>query len=124
MTTDNEPAKPEDSVPELYDHAVKAPAGAGMAVLASFVLFGAGQLLKGHFKRFFVLWGILGGLIGLLVLSSLVTEPGSAASGLSLLVIGIAMFFLWCYQLWDAFARPQGPRLRPPDQARRPRTVR
>ncbi len=106
MATDDEPAKPEDSVPELYDHEVKAPPGAFIPFFASFIFFGAGQLVKWHIKRFLILWGILLGLIGLLELLCMVTEPGSAARGLSAIVVGLAIFLLYCYQLWDAVARP------------------
>jgi hypothetical protein len=106
MASDPDPTKPEDSGAELYDHEVKAPEGAGVAFVASFVFFGAGQLLKGHVKRFFALWGILVGLVGLLELLCTLTEPESAARGLSAIVIGLAIFLLWCYQLYDAVSRP------------------
>jgi di/tricarboxylate transporter len=107
MTNDTKPEKPEDGEGEIYYHEVKRPEGAVIAFIASFIFFGAGQLLKGHFKRFFVLWGILLGLVGLLAMSSLVSEPGSAVRVLSGVVVGIAMFLLYCYQLLDAIWRPR-----------------
>jgi hypothetical protein len=106
MASDTESTKPEDGEAEVYDHEVKAPKGAGIAFIASLIFFGAGQLLKGHFKRFFVLWGILLGLFGIEALLSMVTEPGSAASVLSGVVFGVTVFILYCYQLWDAVVRP------------------
>ncbi len=106
MASDTEPEKPEDGEAEVYYHEVKRPEGAVIAFIASLVFFGAGQLLKGHFKRFFVLWGLFLGLAGLLVLSSMVTDAESAAGIVAWVVIGFAMFLLYCYQLLDAIWRP------------------
>jgi len=106
MASEMEPANAEDSSAEVYDHQVRKPAGAGIALVASWIFFGGGQLLKGHFKRFFVLWGILVGLVGIGFLLSAFLGPDSPAREVATIVLAIALGLLWCYQVWDAFTRP------------------
>jgi hypothetical protein len=87
----------------LYDHTVPKPKNAGLAVLASFLFLGGGQLVKGHYRRFLAIWGAF---IALLVIvlggGFLLCPPGSAAGEYIPTVGAIGYALIWFYQLWDA----------------------
>jgi hypothetical protein len=95
-----------DADPVVYDHTVPKPKNAGLAILASLFFFGGGQLVKGHFRRFFALWGIFVGLLvvagGAAALSSPEFQAPRWISTAAVVGIGV----LWFYQLWDAATRP------------------
>jgi len=44
---------------EEYDHTIPKPKRSGLAILASLLFLGGGQLVKGHFRRFLAMWGIV-----------------------------------------------------------------
>jgi hypothetical protein len=106
MATETEPDIPSENSAEVYDHQVRTPAGAGIALVASWIFFGGGQLLKGHYKRFLVLWAILAGLIGAMIFVSRIFGPESPGREVTTYVGGAAVVLLWFYQVWDAFTRP------------------
>jgi hypothetical protein len=109
MTTETDQpdvAVTAEEVEEVYDHTVPKPKRAGLALLASWFFFGGGQLVKGHYRRFFALWGILVGLLGLFLLNTAIWEPGSTVLSVTSISSVVGIGVLWVYQLWDAVTRP------------------
>jgi hypothetical protein len=92
---------------EVYDHS--GPKTLAGPLVSSLFLFAGGQLAKGQFLRALTLWAVLGGIIGLMILLSSITEPQSLARVLGAYGGAGAIGLLWLYQLWDAAWRPAKP---------------
>lgn len=95
----------ENSSPELYDHSVAKPKHAALALAASFVFMGLGQLVKGHFKRFFGYWLALALSFGLLLLLALLF-PQMETTRLTPAWLSVSYAVLWTHSMWDAVTRP------------------
>ena len=94
---DQEKPEPE----EQYDHTVRKPKHAGLALVFALIIPGAGQFIKGHFARAAVIWGLVTlGIVGSRVADGLGAVSWSATFKI---VIGI----IWMYSLWDAVSRPE-----------------
>src|SRR4029079_11436946 len=106
MTTEPESIDGGDGSGELYDHQVRKPKNIGLAFVASALFWGGGQLVKGHFKRFVVLWGLLLATIFLGVVALSVFDTGSSAAEIAKYALIGAIGLLWFYQVWDAVTRP------------------
>ena len=89
----------------VYDHVVAKPQNGGLAILASLLFLGGGQLVKGHYRRFFALWGVLIGL-GALTIGLALLLPKSVGGTWFPVAAGVAFGCLWIYQLFDAAVRP------------------
>jgi hypothetical protein len=91
---------------EVYDHAVPKSKKAGVALLASVLFVGGGQLVKGHYWRFLAIWGtLIGLLVAILGGGALLFPQGSALHDYVPKAAGIGYGLVWAYQLWDAVTR-------------------
>jgi hypothetical protein len=97
----------EDAVlpAEEYDHSVPKASGVGLAILASLVFLGGGQLVKGHYRRFFTMWGVLATTVVAVPLAVSLLRPEANTAAIAGGTAGIAYGLIWIYQLWDAAVR-------------------
>jgi hypothetical protein len=90
----------------LYDHSVPRHPGLGFALLVSLFFPGAGQAVKGNFRRFMLIWiVILAGtadLVGAAVLLRPGLDPMTAISGMFGIMYGLGLI----YSVFDLTARP------------------
>src|SRR5687767_14802952 len=100
-TTENARDEPD----QVYDHSFPKPKRAGLAALASLLFMGGGQLVKGHFRRFLALWGILVGAVAVFLGAVILLVPSADTASLTGSSIGVAYSVLWVYSLWDAVTR-------------------
>ena len=100
MSEERAPEPESGASAETYDHS--GPRSGGIAMLASCFFFAGGQLVKGQFLRALVLWGILLGIVAILVLVATMMEPGSTARDVGLYATIGALIVLWLFQFWDA----------------------
>ena len=92
--------------PHVYSHTVPKPKRAGLAALASLLFMGGGQLVKGHFRRFLALWGILVGAVAIFLGAVIVLVPSADTASLTRSSLAVTYSLLWVYSLWDAVTRP------------------
>ena len=94
---DQERPEPE----EQYDHTVRKPKNAGLAMVFGLIIPGAGQFIKGHFARAAAIWALVTlGILGSRVAAGL---GEVSLSAIFKIVIGL----IWIYSLWDAVSRPE-----------------
>ena len=91
---------------EQYDHTFPKPKNGGRAILASLLIVGGGQLVKGHFRRVLAMWGILAATVVTVPLVASLIDPATNTYSLTGATFKTAYAIIWIYQVWDAAVRP------------------
>jgi hypothetical protein len=96
-----EPQNTNSSDTELYDHQVPKPAQIGLVLLMALLFFGGGQVVKGHWRRFFGLWAILIASLALTLVLGLMLTDETGRDVIPVVLAG-AYAVVWFCQVWDA----------------------
>ena len=105
MVDVNDNAKPQPSV-DAYDHAVRKHPRLWLAIVASVLVLGGGQVVKGHYKTCIVFWLIaVLGTAGILA-AVIVLRPTANTYELTAIVWKAMYAVLWIVGLLDTAFRP------------------